>query len=998
MFNWKIGVGALKHPGFNGGDSPPPAAPTQTTVQNTNIPDYARPYVENMLNAAQAQIYNTAGTGFNPYVPYSGDPTKYVAGFSPLQQQAQTSAAGLRTPLTYAPAIGQTMGATGQMGMLAPQMGMAGTNYNAMATDPRSINAFMNPYIQASLAPQLALANQQYGIAGQQEQSNAARSGAFGGSREALMNSLNAQNQMLAQNQLIGQGYNNAFNAAQQAQQYGAGLGLQGQQAQLAALQGQLAGAGQLAGLGGQQLAAQQSILGTQTQQGALQQANQQNIINQAVQNYATAQQYPYMQLGTLNSMLRGLPMQQTSTQMYQAPPSAISQLAGLGTAAYGASKLFGQADGGVVKAKEGGVMKAAGGLPMSSYSPQQLLKVEKSMYASPIAKMVADGYYQDDRRMQANPIAPQVIAQTPLQTPQPMQPQMANRVGLGSIATPPNLTTMNAAGGGLLAFAGKEESLVPEVEEKKSEEEIPSILLSQPKEEKYVPSMLESSPMADVAPTEIAPTEVAPSVARIKPEAQEINPKNLMASPILERFKPGVQLDNINTVGTPLDESKLAIPESQPSAEDDIAQLFSGDTLEEKWLRHQLQHPNDKTSKALQASLKAYNDAIAERDKTAAGEALLKSGLGIMAGTSPHALVNIGQGAPAGIDYMAKVKAQDVEDKQAIAKLTYEGAKADDLRDTQLQVAGLRAFANKDKPLEIEKMRNRLEVLKKTDPTNPLIKDLQNEIIKKTTWEPPKPPPTDEELMPLVDMIGTYQKGSPTISGRSLDKGELRLVKLLKEKYPDYNDLVWKSKMGDVNSRIKLINDFQGSSPTSAGGKLRAINAATAHLDLLKQTAEALKNGSWATANELKNEFKREFGSVDPTNFDALRQLVAAEVVNSVVARGGTAEERRDASDTLSPKYSPQQLSGTLEAYRGAQLGQLEGLHTQYVQGMNINDPTKDDFAKYLSPRVQNFSGYKLPSGPNPAAEVPKTADHATNMNGPANKVITYDANGKRI
>jgi len=108
-------------------------------------------------------------------------------------------------------------------------------------------------------------------------------------------------------NQLIGQGYNQAFNQAQQAQQFGANLGLQGQQAQAGALAQQLAAANQLAGLGGQQLQAQQGIYNLQNQFGQQQQQQQQNIINQAIQNYATEQQYPFMQLGVLNSMLRGL-------------------------------------------------------------------------------------------------------------------------------------------------------------------------------------------------------------------------------------------------------------------------------------------------------------------------------------------------------------------------------------------------------------------------------------------------------------------------------------------------------------------------------------------------------------------------------------------------------------------------------------------------------------------------------------------------------------------
>ena len=474
MFNNKFRIGVLQHPGYHkgkgggGGGSP---APTSTTSYSTNVPEYARPYVENMLNATQAQIYNDDMKGFNKYVPYSTDPTKYVAGFSPLQSYAQSGAAGLSLPANYGLATGQTLGAGTQLGALSPQMGMAGANYGAMATNPYATSAYMNPYLSASLAPQLAEARRQYDITGAQQQSAATRGGAFGGSREALMAAENRRNMGTAMNQMIGQGYNQAFGQAQQAQQFGANLGLQGQQAQAGALAQQLAAANQLAGLGGQQLQAQQGIYNLQNQFGQQQQAQQQNVINQAIQNYATEQQYPFMQLGILNSMLRGLPMQQSSTQMYQAPPSAVSQLAGLGTAGLGALGMYNQATG----SKSGGLMEvkkmAAGGsaLPMKSYSDPQLQNVIKSPASSMMADIYAQSLLKDRAYLKSNPMAANLInqQQMPQQMPQGMPPgmpqtppmpspdQMAmapqNRVGLDTIGTG-EMTQM--AGGGLLAFA----------------------------------------------------------------------------------------------------------------------------------------------------------------------------------------------------------------------------------------------------------------------------------------------------------------------------------------------------------------------------------------------------------------------------------------------------------------------------------------------------------------------------------------------------------------
>ena len=454
MFNNKFRIGVLQHPGYNkgkgggGGGSP---APTSSTSYSTNVPEYARPYVENMLNAAQAQIYTPDMAGFNPYTPYSTNPTDYIASFSPMQQQAFSTAANMQVPGQYNAATLGTLGGMAGLGNVETGMGNVGANYARQATNPYAMQAYMNPYVASSLAPQLALANQQYGISGQEQQSKAAQQGAFGGTREALMNAQNRQNQMLAQNQLISQGYNNAFNNAQQAQQFGANLGLQGLQGQLAANQAFLGGANQLAGIGGSQLAAQQGIANLQNQYGAQQQAQQQNIINQQIQDYATAQQYPFMQLGLLNSMLRGLPMQQSSTQMYQAPPNPLTTMAGIGAGINALTK------------KDGGIIKAAGGIPMSHYSDQQLNQVQNSPIATPLEKVVALGDLGMRNYINSNPESKNIFAQ-PIQTmpqvpPAPQQTAMApqNRIGLDAIGTG-QMTQM--AGGGIIAFA--DEGAVP--------------------------------------------------------------------------------------------------------------------------------------------------------------------------------------------------------------------------------------------------------------------------------------------------------------------------------------------------------------------------------------------------------------------------------------------------------------------------------------------------------------------------------------------------------
>jgi hypothetical protein len=357
----KVGGGRV----YGGGGSGGGGGPTQSTTVTSNIPEYARPYVESMLGAAQKQAYkfDDAGNivGFQPYVPYGAtvDPKTgavtntaqeqaraAVAGFSPMQEQAFRQTANLQVPGQYG--VGSQFVGAGGMGAanIAQQAAGAGQQYNMMATNPFAQQAFMSPYIQNALQPQLQEMQRQYDITGLQQKRAAVGAGAFGGNREALAQAENQRNKNMAMNQAIGTGYQDAFKSAQQAQQFGANLGLQGFNTALQGT-GQLMGAGKsLADIGGAQLQAQQGIIGLQSQAGAQQQSLEQQRINQAIQNYALQQQYPQLQLSTMSSLLRGLPLQQATTQQYQAPPSAISQFTGLGTAgigAYGLGRAAGQ-------------------------------------------------------------------------------------------------------------------------------------------------------------------------------------------------------------------------------------------------------------------------------------------------------------------------------------------------------------------------------------------------------------------------------------------------------------------------------------------------------------------------------------------------------------------------------------------------------------------------------------------------------------------------------
>lgn len=155
----------------------------------------------------------------------------------------------------------------------------------------------------------------------------------------------------------------------------GAGMGLQGVQQQLAGTAQGMQGAGvglqgvsgaqagyglanqaasNLANIGTQQLGAQTGILSLQNQIGAQQQGQEQQIINQAINNYAQAQQAPMERMQQFNALLRGYALPGTTATQYQAPASPLSQAAGAALTTASLANMIGKKKGGKVSSGEG--------------------------------------------------------------------------------------------------------------------------------------------------------------------------------------------------------------------------------------------------------------------------------------------------------------------------------------------------------------------------------------------------------------------------------------------------------------------------------------------------------------------------------------------------------------------------------------------------------------------------------------------------------------------
>lgn len=315
-----------------GSSSSPAPAPQPTQISQLTIPEYAQPYVETMLGKAQALTSS-------PYQTYGG---QRIAAPTAAQQEARTEAAGLETPGQYQSGTGMaTMGGLSALGY-GGQGAMAGQNYFGMATDPYAQQAFMSPYMQNVVDVQKQEAIRDAEKQQLMQNLGAARQGTYGGARQLLAGTERERNLGTQLANIQASGLQKAFEAAQQAQQFGSTLGLQGlglglqgagQATQAASTLGQLGSAEQQANI---------DRLKTQEAFGGMTQADQQRAYETAYQDFLNQQQYPYKQLGFMSDILRGSAnLAGTGGKtVYEAPPSMLSQVGGLGLGALGLYNL----------------------------------------------------------------------------------------------------------------------------------------------------------------------------------------------------------------------------------------------------------------------------------------------------------------------------------------------------------------------------------------------------------------------------------------------------------------------------------------------------------------------------------------------------------------------------------------------------------------------------------------------------------------------------------
>jgi hypothetical protein len=247
--------------------------------QSTLSPNFA-PYVYDMLSKGQA----AAGL---PFQPYTGE---RFAGASDLQQQAF---AGL-----------------GALGQYNP------TQFSTGLGPVGSVQSYMSPYMSAVTDIEAREARRQADIGRQSEQARLAQAGAYGGSRQAIMEAERQRNLGTQIGDITSKGLQSAYDRAMEQRLKESALGLEAQRGTEASQQfGATYGLRSLA----DQLAA-----------GKEQREIAQQPLDFGYQQFQESMQYPFQQAKFMQTLLPGLPLEATKYTPEQSALTAAMQ-GGLG-------------------------------------------------------------------------------------------------------------------------------------------------------------------------------------------------------------------------------------------------------------------------------------------------------------------------------------------------------------------------------------------------------------------------------------------------------------------------------------------------------------------------------------------------------------------------------------------------------------------------------------------------------------------------------------------
>ena len=271
-------------------------AQSSTQTQITELPEYARPYVDNLLKRTEAE-------SLNQYQPFQGQRIAQSDDFQDITDSRNMVRGVANRGL---PELDEAIG-----GMR--DISRRGQFTGQMAQD------YMNPYMEQVVDRQKQGAIQDFNRMGAARNAQAVNAGAFGGSRQGVADYLAQEGLQQQLGDIDASGREAAFRDARAGfdADRQAGMSGLGQLAQLGSARraGDIQGAQLLEGIGKQQLGEQQAGLDI------------------GYQDFMNQQNFNKDQLGFFSNMLQGVPVRPNTSQQNFQPYNPMQQALGAGVA-----------------------------------------------------------------------------------------------------------------------------------------------------------------------------------------------------------------------------------------------------------------------------------------------------------------------------------------------------------------------------------------------------------------------------------------------------------------------------------------------------------------------------------------------------------------------------------------------------------------------------------------------------------------------------------------
>jgi len=181
-------------------------------------------------------------------------------------------------------------------------------------------------------------------------------------------------------------------------------------------------------------------------------------------------------------------------------------------------------------------------------------------------------------------------------------------------------------------------------------------------------------------------------------------------------------------------------------------------------------------------------------------------------------------------------------------------------------------------------------------------------------------PAPLAAQIAAIVD-----HRAAPPARGSARADQMMQLIQMVD---PTYDALAYGTKKG-------IETAFTSG---RAGTTLKSLNVVQDHLSTFKEVANALKNDPVQFVNAIKNKMATWGGAAAPTNFEAVKTVLADELTKAILGTAGALGDRQAMQVAINSANSPEQLAGAVETWQKLIAGQVKGMEDQYKSGHGSN------------------------------------------------------------